>query len=253
MSARKTALVTGAKARLGRSIALGLAQQGWDVAVHFHSHAEDALAVVAEIERTGVRGLAVQADLAREADRIRLMAQVQAELGPMTVLINNASRFVRDEAGSVTEAEFTAHMAVNIMAPLLLSQAFAQQLPSGASGNIINIIDQRVWKLTPTYMSYTLSKSALWTMTQTLAQALAPTIRVNAVGPGPTLVNVHQSAGQFAQEAASVPLGAVVNPDAVTEAVLYLLRAQAVTGQMIAVDGGQHLAWQTPDAMIELG
>ncbi len=253
MSARNIALVTGAKARLGRSIALGLAQQGWDVAVHFHSHAVDALAVVAEIERRGVRGLAVQADLAREDDRTRLMEAVLAGLGPMTALINNASRFVRDDPGSVTEAEFSAHMTVNTLAPLLLSQAFAKQLPGGASGNIINIIDQRVWKLTPTYMSYTLSKSALWTLTQTLAQALAPAIRVNAVGPGPTLANMHQSADQFAQEAASVPLGAVVNPDAVTQAVLYLLRAQAVTGQMIAVDGGQHLAWQTPDAMIELG
>jgi NAD(P)-dependent dehydrogenase (short-subunit alcohol dehydrogenase family) len=248
----KTALVTGGKARIGRDISLGLARSGWNVALHFHTDGAQAEAVVAELEAHGVKAMAVQADLANPDALAQLFPVIAARLGPVTGLINNASRFLWDDAATVTPALFTEHMQVNLLAPLLLSQAFARQLPAGAIGSIINIIDQRVWKLTPAYLSYTLSKSALWTLTQTLAQSLAPHVRVNAVGPGPTLANVHQQAGLFEAEARSIPLGPVVDPAAVTEAVLYLMQAKAVTGQMIAVDGGQHLGWQTPDALLEM-
>lgn len=252
MAGKKTVLVTGGKARIGRDISLGLAKAGWSVALHYHSDAPQADAVVAELEALGAPAMALQADLADPEQVAQLLPTINSKLGPVTGLVNNASRFQWDDVACVTPASFTEHMQVNLLAPLLLSRAFAQQLPTGAAGSIINIIDQRVWKLTPAYLSYTLSKSALWTLTQTLAQSLAPHIRVNAVGPGPTLANVHQQAGVFEEEARAIPLGPVVSPAAVTDAVLYLMRAAAVTGQMIAVDGGQHLGWQTPDAVLEM-
>lgn len=252
MSGGKIALVTGAKARLGQDIALGLARHGWSIAVHYHSDAAQAQQVVEDIRAMGVGAVPVQAELAESATCQSMMAEVNRQLGPVTALVNNASHFVWDDAACATAESFQAHMTVNTLAPLLLSQAMAAQLPASATGSIVNIIDQRVWKLTPAYLSYTLSKAALWTLTQTLAQSLAPRIRVNGVGPGPTLANIHQRPGVFEREAASVPLGAVVDPAAITAAVLYLMEAQAVTGQMIAVDGGQHLAWQTADALLEM-
>jgi NAD(P)-dependent dehydrogenase (short-subunit alcohol dehydrogenase family) len=248
----KITLVTGAKARLGREIALALARAGHSIAVHCRTDQAAAAAVVAELQALGVGAIALQADLADAASAQSLIDDVARELGPVTGLVNNASLFGWDDAASATRESFTAHMQVNVLAPLLLSQAFARQLPDAAHGSIVNLIDQRVWKLTPAYLSYTLSKSALWTLTQTLAQSLAPQIRVNAVGPGPTLANVHQAAGVFAAEAASVPLGEAVSPSAIADAVVFLMAAQSVTGQMIAVDGGQHLAWQTPDAVLEM-
>jgi NAD(P)-dependent dehydrogenase (short-subunit alcohol dehydrogenase family) len=248
----KITLVTGAKARLGREIALALAGDGHAIAVHCRTDVAAAAGVVAQIQALGVRAIAVQADLADATSAQRLIDDVSRQLGPVTGLVNNASLFTWDDAGIATPESFNSHMHVNVLAPLLLAQAVASQLPEGACGSIVNMIDQRVWKLTPAYLSYTLSKSALWTLTQTLAQALAPRIRVNAVGPGPTLANVHQAAGIFAAEAASVPLGEAVAPTAIAQAVVYLMNAYSVTGQMIAVDGGQHIAWQTPDAMLEM-
>ncbi len=248
----KTVLVTGGKARIGKDIATGLAKAGWSVAVHCHSDLAQANAVAGELEACGVAAMAVQADLADNTALAAIFPAITARLGPVTGLVNNASRFMWDDWQSATPEQFNAHMQVNLLAPLLLSQAFARQLPDGASGAIVNLIDQRVWKLTPAYLSYTLSKAALWTLTQTLAQSLAPRIRVNAVGPGPILANIHQPSSVFEMEAASVPLGAIASPAAVTEAVLYLMDAKAVTGQMIAVDGGQHLGWQTPDALLEM-
>jgi NAD(P)-dependent dehydrogenase (short-subunit alcohol dehydrogenase family) len=248
----KITLVTGAKARLGRAIVHGLAREGHAVAVHCRSNVAAAAAVAGELQAQGVRAIAVQADLADSTAIQTMVREIASRLGPMTGLVNNAALFDRDDAASATPDSFNAHMHVNTLAPLLLSQAFAAQLPAGSHGSIVNIIDQRVWKLTPAYLTYTLSKAALWTLTQTLAQSFAPRIRVNAVGPGPTLANGRQAAADFALEAASVPLAEAVSPAAIAEAVVYLMNARSVTGQMIAVDGGQHIAWHTPDAVLEM-
>ena len=169
--------------------------------------------------------------------------------GAITLLVNSASRFEDDRIDTLTAEGFAATIDTNLRAPILLAQAFARALPADGQGLIVNIVDQRVWRLTPQFFSYTVSKSGLWSATQTLAQALAPRIRVNAIGPGPTLANTHQGAEGFAAEAGALPLGRPVDPDDIARALLYLIDAMSVTGQMIAVDGGQHLAWRTPDVL----
>jgi NAD(P)-dependent dehydrogenase (short-subunit alcohol dehydrogenase family) len=177
------------------------------------------------------------------------MAGACAALGPVTLLVNNASLFEADAACAFDARLFDQHMAVNLRAPLQLASDFAAQLPEGREGLIVNLLDQRVWRLNPHFFSYTLTKSALWTATQTMAQAFAPRIRVNGVGPGPTLANHMQRAEDFRREAESIPLQRAITPDEIVAAVLFLLEARSVTGQMIAVDGGQHLAWKTPDVL----
>ena len=177
------------------------------------------------------------------------MALFAAAPGPVTLLVNSAAVFANDRIGEVTTSGWDAIMAVNLRAPVLLAQAFAAALPKGREGLIVNITDQKVWRLTPQFYTYTLSKAALWTATQTLAQALAPRIRVNAIGPGPTLPSIHQSADDFIAESTNVLLGHGVTPDEVAQALIYLINAPSVTGQMIAVDAGQHLAWRTPDVI----
>ncbi len=241
------ALVTGAARRIGRAIALALAGEGWAIAVHHHRSHEAASRLVGEIEAVGGRAAAFAADLADDAQSAALVAEVTAALGPVMALVNNASLFMPDDIRTVTPASFEAHMRVNLRAPLLLMQSFARALPEGADGAIVNIVDHRVLKLNPLCLSYTLSKAALWTLTRTAAQALAPRIRVNAVGPGPVLPNVHQDEVLFHAEAAALPLGRGPSPDEIADAVSFLLNATSVTGQMIAVDGGQHLAWDTDD------
>ncbi len=245
------ALITGGKARIGYAIACGLADAGWDIALHYHTDAEAAQAAAQNIQARGVRCITCQADLADPLQTTQLMSAAAA-LGPVTALINNASLFERDDWDSATAERAHSHYAVNVVAPLLLSQAFAKALGADGRGCIVNIIDQRVLKLTPTYMSYAVSKSALWTLTRTLAQALAPHIRVNAVSPGPTLANVRQSASEFHAEAAAVLLKKSVAPEEIANAVRFLLSAENVTGQMIAVDSGQHIGWETPDALLEI-
>jgi NAD(P)-dependent dehydrogenase (short-subunit alcohol dehydrogenase family) len=247
----KITLVTGAKARLGKEIALGLARAGHHVAVHCRENLALAEVVATEICHHGGRAIAVQADLASAHCAGELIQEVHDQLGPLTGMVNNASLFEWDDWSTATPGNFAAHMNVNLLAPLLLSQAFARQLPAMTNGSIVNIIDQRVWNLTPAYLTYTLSKAGLWTLTQTLAQALAPRIRVNGVGPGPTLPNVRQTLTEFATEAAATLLAEPVSPASIVEAVLFLMNASSVTGQMIAVDSGQHLAWQTADALQE--
>lgn len=248
MAARRgAALVTGAARRIGRAVALGLARSGYDVAVHFRSEPEAAGDVVAEIEAIGQQACAIQADLTDEAAARRLIADAAAALGGLTVLVNSASAFEPDEAGALDRATWDRHFETNLRAPLVLAEAFAEQADEGAS--VINILDQRVWKPTPQFFSYGLSKSALWTATQMLAQAWAPRVRVNGVGPGPTLASTHQDRATFAAEAAGTPLGRPVDPDEIAQAVVYLAAARSVTGQMIAVDAGQHLGWRTPDVL----
>jgi len=246
---RGSALVTGARARLGRALALSLAEAGYAVAVHHRDDSDAALAVIDEIRTAGGRAGAVQAELADEADTAELIARAAEAVGPLTLLVNNASRYTDDRVGSLSRESWDGHMNVNLRAPLVLAQAFAAQAPQDADALILNILDQRVWKPNPQFFSYTLSKAALWTATRMLAQALAPRVRVNAIGPGPTLPSVHQDAAAFEAEAGAIPLGRRVRPEDVCAAALYLIDARSVTGQMIAVDGGQHLAWKTPDIL----
>jgi NAD(P)-dependent dehydrogenase (short-subunit alcohol dehydrogenase family) len=238
-----TALITGAARRIGRAIALDLAAAGWRVVVHYNGSAADAAAVVREIEQAGGRAVAVQADLMDEAAAEALMEKAAKATGPVTCLINNASVFERDDPKTATKETWDAHMQVNLRAPFVLTQAFARRLPAGAEGDVINLIDQRVWNVTPHFTSYTVSKVALWGLTQNLALALAPQIRVNAIGPGPILQSRHQSAEQFRRQWSRLPLGRQVMPAEICRAVRFLLDAPSMTGQMIMLDGGQHLGW----------
>jgi NAD(P)-dependent dehydrogenase (short-subunit alcohol dehydrogenase family) len=238
------ALVTGASRRIGRAISLALADDGYDVAVHYRRTRADAEALVAEIATRGVRAVAVPADLCDHADVAALVPTVAAALGPVTCLVNNASEFDDDTVATMTDAGWNRHMDANLKAPLFLAQAMAAGLPDGAHGDVINLIDQRVWRPSPEFFSYGVSKAALWSATRTLAQALAPRIRVNAIGPGPILQSVHQTPAAFAAEAAGTLLGHGSSPEEIAATVRFILTTPAMTGQMIALDGGQHLAWR---------
>ncbi len=239
----RAALGTGAALRIGRAIALDLAGHGWAVAVHHNRSAEAAEDLVRQIVADGGRAVALGADLAREAESAGLIARAVAALGPLGCLVNNASRFERDEIDGVTRESWDSHLEPNLRAPLVLAQGFAKALPPNRGGVIINLLDERVWNLTPHFISYTVSKSALWTLTRTLALALAPHIRVNGIGPGPALPSARQSAEQFARQCASLPLGRGTTPEEICQAIQFLLAASSMTGQMIALDGGQHLGW----------
>ena len=244
----KAALVTGGARRIGRALARGLAADGWAVAVHYGTSEEAARDTVAAIEAAGGRAAAIQADLADASDVMRLGAAAADLFGPLTLLVNNASLFEEDDAATVTAEIFDAHMAVNLRAPLLLARAFADGLAAGADGNIVNIIDQRVWRPTPRFLSYTASKAGLWTVTRTLAQALAPRIRVNGIGPGPVLANARQGEAAFSAQVRAVPLGRGPDMAELQRAIRFIVETPSLTGQMLALDGGQHLAWETPDA-----
>lgn len=243
MSGPGWALVTGGARRLGRVLALGAAEAGYDVIVHARN-AEDAAETVNLVRGMGRAAQSVGGDL---ADPEVPEALIASSVGPVTLLVNCVSMFENDKIESLTVAGLDAAYATNLRAPLLLAQAFAAALPNDRRGLIVNILDQRVWRLNPQFFSYTVTKAALWAATQTLAQGLSPRIRVNAIGPGPVLASVHQSPEDFRAEAAAVPLGVAVNPAEIGQALRYLIAAPSVTGQMIAVDGGQHLAWRTPD------
>ena len=246
----KNVLITGAAIRLGRVIVLELADAGWNIALHYHSSDKDAEKTAAEARAKGVKVITLKADLSKEKDTAGLVARAAKKLGPLTALINSASLFENDDIKSASRESWDAHMETNLRAPFVLSQAFARQLPKGKPGNIINIIDQRVLKPTPQFLSYSLSKAGLYWLTTTLAQALGPSIRVNAVGPGPTIKNARQSQKDFSRQRQATILKHGAEPEDVAAAIAYLLSAKAVTGQMIAVDGGQHLIWQTPDVQV---
>jgi len=244
----KTALVTGGAQRIGRSIVERLAREGFEVAIHCRRSANVAEEIASRIGAEGGRAVVVQGDLADASVVERLVDDAVARLGrPLTLLVNNASEFEPDEVGSLSQERWDRHFAVNLRAPAFLARDFARQLPSDREGSIVNIVDQRVWKLTPQFFSYTLTKAALFTTTRTMAQALGPRIRVNAIGPGPTLANERQGDEDFGKQSQAVLLGRGGTPNEIAEAVVYLASARSVTGQMIAVDGGQHLAWETPD------
>ena len=244
----RAALVTGAAHRIGRSIAFDLAAKGVAVGIHYGTSDTAAHTVVDTIKAHGGKACAVKADLSQENDVRKLVPETARALdAPIDILINNASIYEEDTLQTFTNVSWDRHQKINLLAPLILMQCMADKLPETSAGAIINIIDQRVLKLNPQYMSYTTTKAALWAATKTAAQALAPNIRVNAIGPGPTLANGQQTDDDFTKEAAAVPLGKGPVPEEIARAVGFILEAPAMTGQMIALDGGQHLAWRTAD------
>ena len=236
------ALVTGGAQRIGRAIVLALASAGYAVAIHANRSLAAAEALQDQVARSGGRAGVVAADLADHDAVLGLVPAAVAAVGPLTLLVNNASEFEPDEIGHLERNRFDRHFAINLRAPLFLAQTFAAQAP--ADGAIINLLDQRVYRPTPRFLSYGLTKSGLHVATTTLAQALAPHLRVNAVAPGPTLPNRRQEAETFARYSAAMPLGHGPTPEEVADAVLFLARANNITGETIAVDGGQHIAWQ---------
>lgn len=242
----KNALVTGGARRIGRAICSALARDGWTVGIHCNRSTDEAEALRREIAATGGTAYVVAADLGRDDAADRIFAAAVSAGGPVTCLVNNASVFERDDIATATAASWDLHMETNLRAPFLLSQAMAAGL-GGVAGNIVNVIDQRAVNLSPGFLSYTVSKAGLWALTRALALALAPRVRVNAIGPGPTLPSPRQSDAQFAAQAARVPLGHGASAQEIADGVRYILSATAMTGQMIALDGGQHLGWDTPD------
>ncbi|NJM82136.1 MAG: SDR family oxidoreductase [Tabrizicola sp.] len=252
------ALVTGAGKRLGRAMALYLAGRGHDVAVHYARSRTEADAVVAEIRAMGRKAVAFPADLLSEEETRDLIPRAVAALGPLRVLVNNASIFEYDRIDTATRESWDRHIGSNLRAPYVLTQGFAAQCPDPeldeagepvAQGLIVNMIDQRVWKPTPEFSTYTIAKMGLWALTRTAAQGLAPAIRVNAIGPGPTLRGERQSEAHFARQRSATVLGRGAGSADITAALGFFLDSPAVTGQMLAIDGGQHLAWQTPDVL----
>jgi NAD(P)-dependent dehydrogenase (short-subunit alcohol dehydrogenase family) len=245
----KVALVTGGAKRIGRAISLRLGRAGYAVAIHGRGPSEEAEALRMELTANGGLAAIVTGDLADPAAVDRLIPQAREALGPVKLLVNNASVFLPDDVRRLDLATWERHFAVNLRAPTFLAAVFAAQVPPEEEGAVVNILDQRVWRPTPQFFSYTLTKAALYTATKTMAQALAPRIRVNAVGPGPTLMSTRQTPEDFARQVAALPLGTGPTPDDIAEAVLMLANARTVTGQMIAPDSGQHLAWETPDVV----
>lgn len=253
------ALVTGAGARLGRAMAVYLGTRGYDVAVHYASSAEGAEETAEAIRAGGRRAVTLQADLLREEEVQALLPRAAEALGgPVTVLINNASIFEYDNLRTATRDSWDRHIESNLRAPFVLTQALAAQVPEPvmdakgepvAQGLIVNMIDQRVLKLTPEFSSYTIAKMGLWALTRTAAQGLAPRVRVNAIGPGPTLKGARQTPAHFAAQRAATVLRRGADEDDICAALGYFLDARAVTGQLICPDGGQHLGWRTPDVI----
>lgn len=245
ISVRPAALVTGGARRIGRDIALALAGAGYAVAVQARQSRTQAEALVAEIAAAGGRAAAVSGDLADHVSVMSLIPAAVSAIGPLTLLVNNAAEFEPDAIGQLERERFDRHFAVNLRAPVFLAEAFAAQAPDGADASIVNLLDQRIYRPTPRFLSYGLTKSALHAATVMLAQALAPRIRVNAVAPGPTLPSSRQDDAAFAKQTNAMPLGHGPSPAEIASAVVYLASAPSVTGVTIAVDGGQHLAWRT--------
>ena len=251
------ALVTGGAKRLGREISVYLANRGYDVAVHYNSSENEALDLAKEINSQGRLSECLKCDLLIE-DQVKALVPLASEAlgGPISMLVNNASIFEHDSFDDATRASWDRHMESNLRAPFVLTQAFSKQSPSPildkkkepiSQGLVLNMIDQRVKKLTPDFASYTIAKMGLWAMTQTAARALAPGIRVNAIGPGPTLIGARQKEYHFDGQRKNTVLERGANPEDITSAVGYFIDARSVTGQLLCVDGGQHLGWKTPD------
>lgn len=240
----RVALITGAARRIGAAIARELAKDGWRIAIHYRHSEDDAVSLAAELRGLGAEAVTLQGDLGDTADVLSLVPRCCDALGPPTCLVNNASEFLGDDVATLSPERWSTHMDVNLRAPVFLARELAARLPECTQGNVVNIIDQRVWRPTPEYFSYTLSKAALWTATRMLAQALAPRIRVNAIAPGPVLANVYQDPSEFEAEWQGTLLKRPTPAAEIAAALRYILDAPAMTGQMIALDGGQHLTWK---------
>jgi NAD(P)-dependent dehydrogenase (short-subunit alcohol dehydrogenase family) len=243
VASRGAALVTGAARRIGRVLAQACAASGYDVAIHVRNVDDDAEATAGEVRSAGRKARILTCDLRQEPAVVALVGEAESELGPVTLLVNCASVFEQDAFETLNRASWDAHMETNLRAPLVLAQAFARRLPADREGLIVNVLDQRVFRPTPEFFSYSLSKAALWDATRMMAQALAPRVRVNGIGPGPTLQSVHQSPEDFAAEAKATLMQRPVAAAEIGQALRYLIDAPSVTGQMIALDSGQHLAW----------
>ena len=251
MSIPRTALVTGGSQRIGAAICAGLAEAGYAVAVHYNTSSDVAETLLADIVSRGGKAVAVQADLTETAEVRDLVAEAGAALGPIGLLVNSASIFEDDSFDATDEEQWDAHFDIHVKAPSILTAALHDQLPPDADGLAVKIIDQRMWKLTPKFPSYTLSKSALWTATRTMAQQFAPRLRVNAIGPGPTLPSARQTQESFDSQVDTLLLKRAPDLAEFARTILYFAEAKSVTGQMIALDGGQHLAWDTADQRVQ--
>ena len=240
------ALVTGGARRIGRAIVEDLAAHGWAVAIHHHSSHEEATDLALAIAKSGGKAVAIMGDLGDLTCIDRIVAEAAAALGPLTLLVNNASIFEKDTVGDLDHDRWQRHMTINLAAPVFLTEAFARQLPADSEGNVVNILDQRVWRPTPAFFSYQITKSALLTVTETLAQALAPRIRVNGIAPGPVLPSAHQSEEHFRRQTSAVPLHRAPDLADFGRTVRYLVETRSITGSVIGLDGGQHLRWKTP-------
>lgn len=237
-----TVLITGAAQRIGRAIALGFARRGWSIAIHYRSSVDAAETLLYELREIGARATALRADLLDAAATEALIPRCIRALGAPTCLVNNASLFEKDDLLSLGAQSWSAHLDANLRAPVLLSQGLARHLPEGKTGAIVNIVDQRVLKPSPEFFSYSVSKAGLWWVTRTMAQALSPRIRVNAVAPGPVLPSIHQSQEDFEAEMQATLLRKAATPEEIAAAVLFVAEAPSITGQMVCVDGGQHLS-----------
>ncbi len=242
-------LVTGGAKRIGKSIVERLARDGWDIAIHYNGSGEDAIQLAATVRELGRSAVTLKADLTDETAVQKLAMEAADALGGLSALVNNASVFMRDDLSTDTAEAWDLHAAVHVRAPYLLSRALYQQLRDDVTGAVVNIVDQRVLNPSRHFISYTLSKMSLWDQTQVLARAMAPRVRVNAVGPGPVLPSARQSDADFERQVRQTPLAHAVAPDEIAAATAFLLDAQSVSGQIIAVDAGQHLNWayETPE------
>lgn len=241
------AIVTGGARRIGRAIVEDLAAHGWAVAIHYNCSRNDAEALAASIRSDGGKATTVSADLGNLATVPGIVAEAEAALGKAVLLVNNASIYETDRIGALDPEVWLRQMTINLTAPVFLAEAFAARLGVDEEGNVVNILDQRVWKPTPRHFSYQLSKSALWTATRTMAQALAPRIRVNAIAPGPALPNIRQTEERFRSLSEAILLRRGPELAEFGRTIRFLVETRSITGQMVALDGGQHLAWRTPD------
>jgi NAD(P)-dependent dehydrogenase (short-subunit alcohol dehydrogenase family) len=242
VNAAPVALVTGGAHRIGRAIVEDLAAHGWAVAIHAHHSRGEAEALAASIGGSGGRAAAVDGDIADTTMHAGVIAAAAKALGPMTLLVNNASMFEKDTFGALDRALFDRQIAVNLAGPIFLAQAFAAALPTGIEGNVVNLLDQRVYRPSPAYFSYQLAKSALLTATDVMAKALAPRIRVNGIAPGPVLPSATQSAEGFTRKLEATLLKRAPELTEFGRTVRYFVEARSVTGQVVALDSGEHLA-----------
>lgn len=245
----RTALVTGGARRIGRAIVEDLADHGWAVAIHSYCSQDEARSLAGAIIARGGRAAVVATDLAGPDCAAALLSEARAAVGPIGCLVNNAAMFEDDSFATMDAAGLDHHLKINLTTPLLVAQAFAAGLGEAEHGLIVNMIDQRVWKPTPQHFSYSVAKAGLWAATRTMAQALAPRVRVVGIGPGPTLPSARQSEADFHRQSQALLLGAGPELGEFGRTVRFLAETPSITGQMIALDGGQHLAWQTPDVL----